>query len=180
MPTKNVLGLTFNKLNVIEYLGISSRGALWKCKCTCGKEVNCTTSTLTKSRRKSCGHDHPNKKPAGEAAFNDLYRRYKYDAKGKNREFNISIEKFKELVSSPCSYCGCVPSKETTYKEAYNGQFIYNGLDRVNNEGGYTIDNVIPCCEQCNKSKRGMSVQEFITWAARVHNYSGNHVLDNR
>ena len=58
-----------------------------------------------------------------------------------------------------CSNCG-------------SGDFVYNGLDRVDNEKGYTIDNVVPCCKHCNYAKRNRSVEEFIDWIAQVYEYS--------
>lgn len=30
------------------------------------------------------------------------------------------------------------------------------GLDRINNSKGYTIDNIVPCCGNCNKLKNNI------------------------
>ena len=40
--------------------------------------------------------------------------------------------------------------------------FLHNGVDRVNNDLGYTIENSVTCCSLCNYMKRGMSLSDFI------------------
>jgi hypothetical protein len=173
---KDLRGKKFGRLLVEKYMGVERHHARWLCTCDCGRTRVSTTTDLIRGRNKSCGCLRPNKKAPGEAAFNDLYRRYKYDAKGKRRAFSISKRRFRDLVTSPCHYCGAPPSKWTTYKEAYNGQFRYNGLDRVNNRWGYTCKNCVPCCERCNKAKRGMTEEEFLQWIYTVH----AHTLQQR
>ena len=175
MLPKNVVdktGKRFGRLIASDFYGIVKHAAIWLCKCDCGGTKAVRGSDLERGAVQSCGCLKPNKKPPGEAAFNDLYRRYKYDAQGKDRKFTIPKTNFRLLVTSNCHYCGTPPNKETTYKEAYNGQFIYNGLDRVNNNLDYTIANVVPCCERCNKAKRGMSKEDFLTWIQNVFNHS--------
>jgi len=54
----------------------------------------------------------------------------------------------------PCIYCG---------KKAK-----YVSWDRTDNEGGYTIDNVKPCCWDCNRHKMRLSEEEFIERNPRV------------
>ena len=40
-----------------------------------------------------------------------------------------------------------------------------HGLDRVDNEKGYSIDNVVTCCEQCNVAKSTQTYEDFIQQA---------------
>jgi hypothetical protein len=35
------------------------------------------------------------------------------------------------------------------------------GIDRIDSDKGYTIDNIVPCCKVCNKMKMDLSVAEF-------------------
>lgn len=52
---KNLIGQVFNELTVIEYAGLSKHKAtLWKCRCSCGKEVTMPSLKLRTARR-SCG-----------------------------------------------------------------------------------------------------------------------------
>jgi hypothetical protein len=38
---------------------------------------------------------------------------------------------------------------------------LYNGIDRINNEEGYTSNNTVSCCFTCNRMKGTMSSEEF-------------------
>lgn len=53
--------------------------------------------------------------------------------------FDINIEQFKSIISQPCYWCGDPDS---------NAKRI--GLDRINNDIGYSIGNVVPSCGPCN------------------------------
>jgi hypothetical protein len=54
--SRNIAGLTFGRLTVIERAGVSkNRFALWKCLCVCGSQRILSTATLTTGQTKSCG-----------------------------------------------------------------------------------------------------------------------------
>lgn len=56
MAKKDITGLKFNKLTVIEYFGKSKHGAhLWKCRCECGNEPEIRSDGLTTGHTTSCG-----------------------------------------------------------------------------------------------------------------------------
>lgn len=68
------------------------------------------------------------------------YTRSKYTAeKRRNIEWNISRKKYSELINKDCFYCGSKLSKFGV------------GLDRIDNSKGYILENVKPCCGNCNK-----------------------------
>lgn len=71
------------------------------------------------------------------------------------------------LTKMQCEYCGAEPSQIITGSR-HRGNYIYNGIDRIDNKLGYIKGNVVPCCWQCNKSKADMSRDMFITWAKNV------------
>jgi len=56
-------------------------------------------------------------------------------------DFQLNFEEFQEIVTSPCHYCKLIKSEEA------------NGIDRINNDIGYTKDNCVPACWKCNKMK---------------------------
>lgn len=91
-------------------------------------------------------------------------RVYKRGAKDRGLEFDLSEEECLMLFSGNCYYCGIAP----TNKKHFRGSFPQNGIDRKDNSKGYTIDNCVSCCKDCNLSKRDMTVEEFEGWLERV------------
>ena len=69
----------------------------------------------------------------------------------------ITIEEFKILDSSPCSYCGD------------NGKV---GIDRIDNSKGYTKENSTPACKLCNFMKKAMTVQDFLNHIKKIYQYN--------
>ena len=56
MKTKDLTGLKFNKLTVIEKATANKYSqARWRCKCDCGNESIVVTQKLTSGRTKTCG-----------------------------------------------------------------------------------------------------------------------------
>lgn len=81
--------------------------------------------------------------------------------------FDLTEAAFKELAALPCHYCGAEPTR--TFHGRYNGPFVYNGVDRLNNDGGYSVENCVSCCWTCNRAKQCMSKSDFIAWVERIH-----------
>lgn len=52
-----------------------------------------------------------------------------------------------------------------------NGAFTYNGIDRLNNDEGYTVENTVTCCSVCNRAKHTMGFEAFRAWIARVYTH---------
>ena len=65
---------------------------------------------------------------------------YKSIAKRKGVTFDLTKENWEKLVRGDCKYCKRSPST----------QF---GVDRVMPSLGYVLDNVVPCCFDCNLDK---------------------------
>jgi len=101
-------------------------------------------------------------KPKGVASFNEYFYRYRYDANRRGIEWAISKRYFKNLTSSNCSYCGDPPSLNFQAKR-YNGGYLCNGIDRIDNNLGYIESNVVPCCTVCNMMKKKLTHNEFIS-----------------
>lgn len=93
---------------------------------------------------------------------------YKGNAKKKGYSFKLTEKQFSEITKQDCFYCGAKPSNVTGRKRK-SGNYIYNGLDRVDNTKGYTIDNVVPCCRFCNNAKSNHTLQEFKEWSERLY-----------
>lgn len=85
---------------------------------------------------------------------NGKYQQYKNNAKKRDLPFLISFEEFNQFWQQPCYYCGSnIPTI---------------GLDRVDNEQGYSIENVRPCCRTCNIMKQRLDTDVFIEHCARI------------
>jgi len=169
----------------------------WMCRCVCGKEKGVNGSSLRSHSSVSCGcmkwidrtvsdtmmknikkigFLNKNKvsrrrKEFGESAFNALYAKYISEANKRKKSFLISKEDFMKLVSGNCFYCGVEPNQIKKLNSGY-GFFKYNGIDRIDSNIGYEIQNVVPCCKNCNLAKHLMSKKEFLEWVERVYKHS--------
>ena len=84
----------------------------------------------------------------------DVYLKYKNRSPKRNIEFNLSLDFFKKNVFAPCFYCGDKIDKV--------------GFDRVDNNKGYTEDNCVPCCGDCNLMKRSNTLDVFISKCIKI------------
>ncbi len=75
------------------------------------------------------------------------------------------------LISGDCYFCGQPPSALTGYYKAERTKVLVSGVDRLNNEEGYTEENTVSCCKTCNYAKRVMSESEFKSWIDRVYHH---------
>lgn len=162
--TIDLKGKKFNRLLVLESADTRTRKhrveALWKCQCDCGKEIIIPRGNLISGNTKSCGCLKIDqliervKKPDGEASFTRLYTDYKNSKhiRKKNLEFSLSKEVFRNLVIGNCHYCGRAPFQIRNHKGS-NGSFTHNGIDRLDSNIGYVVDNVVTCCKHCNHAK---------------------------
>ncbi len=175
----NLLNKTFGYLTVIEYLGTrrysGSMNRYWKCQCICGntKEIPCQLLKMNKT--KSCGckllfyRSVNARKEPGYAALTQLFSAYRSGAKRRKITFELTLEQFSKLTSENCHYCGVKPSHVIN---KISGNYKFNGIDRINNNLGYIIENCTACCETCNRAKLEMSNDEFLNWVRRVYEHN--------
>jgi len=164
----------FGRLTVIRRMpNDKNYNTMWLCKCDCGNETTVCASNLKQGNTKSCGclnrenNSHP--LTPGLSSMRNVITSYKYSAKKKGLDWKLTEEQFKELAQQDCYYCGAKPSNILDRKDC-SGRYIYNGLDRIDNTKGYTIDNVVPCCKVCNYRKKAATLEEFKDWIERVYN----------
>ncbi len=94
---------------------------------------------------------------------------YKHSAKQRGIDYNLTSDTVENLIFKPCFYCGATDSNFYTSRKGGVVDFAYNGMDRVDPTLGYTKDNIVPCCKQCNISKMSYSKEEFLLWIKKVH-----------
>lgn len=186
MKKENLLGQKFNRLLVIAEAEHPSKRTAWLCQCDCGNTKIVKSEELKNNDTKSCGclNDERRKERAyglysgnikyspREASARSVWRKRYKDDNG------IPFEEFFKLSQLPCHYCGGKPNtiynaamddKKSSQYAKDNGNFVYNGLDRVDSSRSHTTDNVVPCCKWCNYAKRERTVEEFEEWIKRLY-----------
>lgn len=110
-----------------------------------------------------------------EAQISIVYSNYKSRAKSKNWEFLISKEEFTNLIHSNCHYCDLSPNKfrkdRVKNLRVIDTNEFSNGIDRLDSSKGYIIDNVVACCEDCNKAKRNLSYTQFLDLITKIYEF---------
>ena len=174
---KDLTGQIFGRLTVVKRVENSKSGhTRWLCLCECGNEVIVYSTNLIRGITKSCGCYNREvvsnmfKKGYGESSYNSVINYYKKRAKKHGYEFSLSEDEVKELMSSPCEYCGEEPSNKRI-SIANNGDFEYNGIDRVDSSKGYVKSNVVSSCGRCNYGKHTASKDEFLSCIKAIYNH---------
>jgi hypothetical protein len=164
----------------------------WRqCLCECGKTVwirewalmrkngtqscGCLASEVHAKRMKNEARGFAiNRKwrpllPNGVSAVKRLFKVYKRQAKNRSYCFDIDLDFFLQITKEECHYCGTEPCQSTNYPNV-NGQYVYNGIDRIRNEEGYIKENCVPCCGICNQMKMALGYEEFLRYIKLIYN----------
>jgi len=123
-----------------------------------GKQVQRCADCYTKLRNteEARGPRERNYLVEKKANIDKYLLNYISSAKDRNLSFDLSKEKFEELVSTPCFYCSIYNEKEVI------------GIDRINSSKNYTVENCVPCCKTCNYMKGTLSRRAFILQAHKI------------
>ena len=97
-----------------------------------------------------------------DISLNGKYNSYKNSANSRSLIFNLTREDFNLYWQESCWYC--------------KREILTIGLDRVDNSKGYTLDNIVSCCESCNRAKLAQTVEEFLLMCKLIYE---NHNLQN-
>ncbi len=186
-PKVDKTGQKYNQLTVTGFSHYKlkkegGRKLVWNCVCDCGNNKKVENSNLVSGNVSSCGcaarkslkrlHENNVK---DDIAFEYLYRDYIHSAKKRNYDFLLSKEEFERLTKQNCNYCNTEP-KQLKYKNGEHifkrSSYLYNGIDRKDNNLGYTKENCVSCCRICNIAKSAMTVEQFLEWIAKVYNFN--------
>jgi hypothetical protein len=185
MDALELSGQRFGRLVAVEYSHSKTyRNAagrmtcsirFWVCACDCGQKATISGSALKSGKTTSCGcyrarkgKPSPARKEAGVGATNVLFGRYRTSARLRGLPWCLTKLQFYVVGSAACTYCGCDPPMFNNYGKNY-GAVPFNGIDRKDPAGGYSLDNVVPCCAVCNYSKQEMTIEQFKAWIHKVH-----------
>lgn len=154
------------------------------CRCECGKEPLIQRHALqNKNGVTSCGcllfEQRSNlglskRKLEPKMATAKIIFDFRYS------DGNLTFDDFLRLSQENCYYCGIGPS--TTYNKfshrgpaktsqyaVDNGNFTYNGLDRIDSNLPHNLENVVAACHPCNYSKSDHNQDEWGKWICKVY-----------
>lgn len=166
----DLTGKKFGKLTVVRRAEKRSLGKVWwLCSCDCGNMTTTNSQQLKDRKTKSCGC--LKLRGYGEASFNSIFNSYKRGAKYRGLEFHLTKDEFRYLTAQNCHYCGASPMN-SHQSNGCVGEYVYNGIDRVDSAVGYIKENCVPCCAICNRAKTNRNRGEFMDWIIKVYNYN--------
>jgi len=185
---KNLLNQRFDRLIVIENMGLHYTPSnkygeiLWKCRCDCGNIKTFHARNLLRKNGKltSCGcHKYETARlKYKQATYNSLYFQYKAGAKNRKLDFLLTKEEFRYLISDNCYYCHDLPDKKYRVHKssriseewAEQNSIFCHGIDRVDNNLGYILNNCVTCCKSCNFAKHILNQNEFFDKIKKIYN----------
>lgn len=83
------------------------------------------------------------------------FNSYRTRAEKKALDFTITEQFYNEVVAELCTYCTRRPP-------------FGCGMDRIDNDLGYTEENITPACGECNYMKKALNMDVFIVQAANI------------
>jgi hypothetical protein len=179
---ENYEGIKFNHLTIVKQFISNHNKTFADCICDCGNKRTFELCRVKNNHIESCGcqrvesNQHTDssfkRKAYGWSSFMLVYNGYKTNAKhgrGGEKEFTLSKEDAMKLFKGDCFYCGKEPASVKRTSKTY-GEFVYNGIDRKDNNKGYTLDNCVSCCEFCNLTKSDTPYDKFLAWICQVYN----------
>lgn len=172
----DLTGQKFNNLTVTKYLGKdNSKNNVYLSTCDCGGTIQTQGSDVKTGKIKSCGcknftQQAINTKARGvEPLVKSLFAQYKRAGR-RGYDFALNYEYFKSIILKDCTYCGSSPSNIKKDSRASGDRVLkYNGIDRIDNDIGYTVDNTVPCCRSCNIAKHTYTVDKFKELITKIY-----------
>lgn len=167
----DLTGQKFGRLTAIKCIQKSTSfgdRTLWEFLCDCGKTKILHSGDVKNGGTVSCGCKR--KKEFGLSTRKKFLYQLKTNAYSRNLKYELSDDYAIALSQENCFYCGINP-KQKIKSESENGDYIYNGIDRIDSSIGYTIENCVPCCGRCNEAKMAESQSGFFEWIKKVYNH---------
>lgn len=152
---KDLSGMKFGRLTVIERNGIRRGKAVWKCLCSCGNYTDVTTSDLKTGNTLSCGCQR-------KENFNHSIHGHSHE-----RLYGIYVAMKTRCRNNPYYAKVSVCDEWLNDYESFRKWALSNGysddltIDRINNEGNYEPSNCrwVSMKEQRkNQRKRGTAL----------------------
>ena len=175
----NEAGNTFGQWKVIARAENKKDGsARWLCVCACGTERAVSANTLREGTTLSCGcalKTFRKESRSPNTIEKTIFRGYRTGALSRGHVFELTLKEVEKLLYSDCAYCGDSPSDIKYFNTKNNGKdqthfILTNGIDRVDNTKGYTLENCVPCCKMCNQLKSNHTLEAFFEKISKINN----------
>jgi hypothetical protein len=185
-----LIGKIINSWKIISFCETVNRVRYYNCICLeCGIAKKVSGSNIKTGGSKRClDCSHKDrilrqtgkavcKEPAQSIAERYLFNTKRKDAKKRGQVWELSREHFLDIIYANCNYCGTAPRKTVNPTKGHNLApsrakecFItYNGIDRVDSNIGYTLENTVTCCTICNRAKSDLTLEEFFKWVKNIN-----------
>lgn len=95
---------------------------------------------------------------------------YRNRAIRKGLEFTLTDNDFIRIITSNCVYCGQEAKNETRKLRNFNLAVLT--VDRKDNTKGYTLENCVSACKNCNFSKMQFSHHQYLEHIKKVYEHN--------
>ena len=184
--------------NCYELLKYKENGR-WDVKCTkCGKIQEQEIHNILKHKKETCyyceypeGHINPNAKRRNHYLdFKDKYDNYyrrnilSDNKKGKKfKEWALTKDEFWNLTQGNCYYCGAPPNEFNSWNKkarrtSLDEIILLNGIDRIDSDKGYTLDNCVSCCTTFNFIKGTTPQDVFLDCVEKIYLHQHSETIE--
>ncbi len=139
-------------------------------RCDCGNERWIRSDILRKNKH-GCSKCYAlSMRKSGEGhSINSAWKSLTNNARTRGIPVEISKEEFVIVAKQECFYCGEPPKEKSYYDQPeWATPAKLNGIDRVDNARGYSIDNIVSACGTCNRGKMDLSLEDFKSWIIKL------------
>lgn len=195
---KDLTGMTFHRLTVLEFFENKNNRNYWKCRCECGNIINASTNQLKSGHTKSCGcFRSDTTKIVHKKHGKKHIRLYKTWCGMKARCNNPNEKSYIDYGKRGISVCIEWENDFSTFYDwaMDNGYKDNLTIDRINTNGNYCPENCrwITKAEQANNTRRNIMIEflginkslkqwtDYMGWQYTKYNmrhHRGNPIFD--
>lgn len=177
------IGFKNEAFEIISIHSEKNGKTIYNVKCNkCGNIYQRTVQSVKKYQGKGCLDCTPRFSKTTVPYHSPMYHHYKKHAEDKNRNFDLTLDQFYEIIKKDCHYCGSKPKINSIYSEKYGKNKIpepFNGVDRIDSSLGYSVNNCLPCCEKCNKMKLVYETNDFLNHIKQIYEFNNLNLRFN-
>ena len=161
-------GQIFGKLTVVKCHSNPKGRPRWFCLCDCGNSCIVLTQSLIIGRTRSCGclqkEYTDSTYMGGKYITGTEFSIIKRAAKERNLEFSITIEDIESIYTKQSKKCALSGIDIVFNSRCKQGKIVrgYASVDRIDNNLGYTQDNIQIVHQDVNYAKQCLSQSDFI------------------